>query len=258
MALYDRIGVGYDTTRSADPYLLSRMLHHLRPRAAARYLDVGCGTGNYAAAMREEGLRVVGLDFAATMLNRAREKHPSMAWVRARGEAIPFPARAFAGATCTFVHHHMEDPARAFAEVYRVVEPGARFVLLNATVEQTRGYWLLEYFPRMMAQAMAPFERLDTVGALTAAGFRIECEEQYEIRRDLRDNFLYCGKHRPEMYLDPRVRTGISSFANAADQDEIEKGVERIAQDIASGRIENVIRSYAHDKGDYMFTGAAK
>ena len=201
---------------------------------------------------------MVGFDFAITMLNRAREKQPAAAWVRARAEAIPFAARSFAGVTCTFVHHHMDDVVGAFTEVSRVVEPGARFVILNATAEQTRRYWVAEYFPRMIVEASAPYDRVDTIAALAGAGFRIECEELYEVRPDLRDNFLYCGKHRPAMYLDPRVRAGISSFANASDQAEIETGLERIAADIASGRIEEVIRSYVHDKGDYTFTVAVK
>ena len=47
------IGVGYDSTRSADPYILSRLLHHLSPTADASYLDVGCGTGNFPIAMKD-------------------------------------------------------------------------------------------------------------------------------------------------------------------------------------------------------------
>jgi len=43
MALYDRIGVGYDDTRQADPYLRSRLIHHLRPSPSGRYLDIGSG-----------------------------------------------------------------------------------------------------------------------------------------------------------------------------------------------------------------------
>jgi hypothetical protein len=50
------------------------------------------------------------------------------------------------------------------------------------------------------------------------------------------------------------VRAGISCFANAPDPDEIERGVKRLAADIASGRIAEVMRVYAWDGGDYMFT----
>ena len=114
MALYDRIGVGYDTTRQADPYLLSRLIYHLCPRASGRYLDVGSGTGNYTIAMHQAGVPIRGLELSATMLARAKEKCPAIAWHNGRAEAIPFASGSFDGATCTFVHHHMADPVAAF------------------------------------------------------------------------------------------------------------------------------------------------
>jgi hypothetical protein len=95
-----------------------------------------------------------------------------------------------------------------------------------------------------------------TVDVLESAGFRIECEEKYDVARDLKDLFLYCGKHQPERYLDPRIRSGISSFADAPDQEEITRGLQRLAADINSGRIKEVIRKFAYDGGDYMFTVA--
>ena len=159
----------------------------------------------------------------------------------------------------TFVHHHLGDSAIAgFREINRVLAPGARFVLLNATGEQTRHYWLNEYFPKTCAEANAPYEKLDTVEAFTRAGFRFVAEEKYDIAEDLQDWFLYCGKNHPERYFDPRVRSGISTFANASDQGEIERGLERLADDVKSGRIDKVMQKYAWDGGDYMFTIAAK
>jgi len=258
MALYDRIGVGYDTTRQADPYLLSRLIHHLRPRASGRYLDVGSGTGNYTIAMHQAGVPIRGLELSATMLKRAKEKGPSIAWHNGRAEAIPFASAIFDGATCTFVHHHMADPVAAFKEVHRVLKPHSRFVIFNGTAEQMRHCWLNEYFPRAMEKATAPYERFETIDVLEAAGFRIECEEKYDIAPDLKDFFLYCGKHQPERYLDPRIRSGISSFADAPVQEEIARGVDRLAADIESLRIKDVMRSFAYDGGDYMFTVAER
>lgn len=258
MALYDRIGVGYDTTRQADPYLLSRLIHHLRPSHSGRYLDVGSGTGNYTLAMHRAALEFYGLEFSRIMLEPAKRKDPAIAWINARAEEIPFAADSFDGASCTFVHHHLSDQVAAFKEIHRVLKPGARLVILNATAEQTRRYWLIEYFPRAIEKAIAPYARFETTEVLTSAGFRIECEEKYDVAPDLKDLFLYCGKNRPERYLDPRILSGISAFANAPDAEEIDRGLKRLADDIESGRINRVIRSFAHDRGDYMFTVASK
>jgi ubiquinone/menaquinone biosynthesis C-methylase UbiE len=258
MALYDKIGIGFDTTRTADPYLCSRLIHHLKPVAGARYLDVGCGTCNYTAALADAGLRMTGLEISSEMLSRAREKRPALALVRASADAIALCAGAFAGAICTFVHHHLPDPIAAFAEMRRVLAAGARLVVLNGTSEQLRHYWLCEYFPLTMEAAVRPLDRFVATDALRAAGFEIEAAELYEVREDLRDWFLYCGKHHPERYLEPRVRAGISCFANGPDAGEIDRGVARLAADIESGRIADVMRAYAWDGGDYMFTVARR
>src|SRR5215469_11331027 len=258
MALYDRIGVGYDGMRHADPYLLSRILHYLAPRRDARYLDVGSGTGNYTIAMRQAGVPICGLEISATMLARACAKSGDVTWLNGNVLALPFRDRTFAGATMTFVHHHLADPIAGFREINRVLAFGARFVLLNATAEQLRHYWLHEYFPNLLKESNAPYEKHDTVEALTAAGFEFVAEEKYDVAEDLQDWFMYCGKRHPERYLDARVRSGISGFANATDPGQIERGLARLAGDISSGRIAEVMRQYAWDGGDYMFTIAAK
>jgi ubiquinone/menaquinone biosynthesis C-methylase UbiE len=258
MALYDKIGVGYDTTRRADPYILSRLLFHLAPQPDQSYLDVGCGTANYTVAIAEARVRIVGIDFSRTMLDRAREKRASLPLLNARAEALPFKSASFAGATCTFVHHHMDDPVAGFREVRRVLRPGARLVLLNSTVEQMQHYWMREYFPKAMAQAAAPLERFEARGALDAAGFKISALEPYSVRDDLKDWFMLCGKNKPELYLDAKVRAGISGFADARDQQEIAGGVERLRQDIETGRIRKVQRKYDWNGGEYMFTTAVR
>ena len=258
MALYDKIGVGYDTTRCADPFILSRLLQHLAPSTDGFYLDVGCGTGNYTSAIAGTGTRIVGIDFSRTMLARAREKTPSLPLNNARAEALPFKSASFNGATCTFVHHHMDDPVGAFREVHRVLRPGGRLVLLNSTAAQMEHYWVREYFPELMERATAPYLRFEARGALAAAGFTVAASEAFDVTDDLKDWFLLCGKNRPELYLDPRVRAGISFFANAQNKNEVEVGVERLRQDIASGRVAEVQRKHAWDGGDYTFTVAVR
>jgi SAM-dependent methyltransferase len=208
--------------------------------------------------MYRAGVSIRGIELSTTMLGRAKKKGPELLWHNGYAEAMPFRSSSFDGATCTFVHHHMRDPIAGFREAHRVLKSGSHLVVLNCKAEQVQHYWLNEYFPRMMRKATEPYERFETVNVLEMAGFRIECEEKYEVAPDLKDFFLYCGKFNPEMYLDPRIRSGISSFADAPDQQEIEGGLKRLTADIESGRITEVMRAYAHDGGDYMFTVASK
>jgi SAM-dependent methyltransferase len=172
--------------------------------------------------------------------------------------ALPFKDRSFSGATCTFVHHHMDDPIAAFREVHRVLRAGSRLVLLNSTAAQMEHYWVREYFPKLMERATAPYVRFEMLGALGAAGFEVAEVEAFDVTDDLKDWFLLCGKNRPELYLDPRVRAGISFFANAEDRGEVEVGVEKLRNDIESGRVADVQRKHAWDGGDYTFTVAVR
>ena len=51
---YDIIGVNYNLTRKADPYLYKRLHFFLNPQIKGTYLDIGCGTGNYTAKFAQE------------------------------------------------------------------------------------------------------------------------------------------------------------------------------------------------------------
>ena len=50
---------------------------------APRNVDLGCGTGQLAALLRERwpDAIVIGIDSSAEMIERARNDHPSMTWV---------------------------------------------------------------------------------------------------------------------------------------------------------------------------------
>lgn len=258
---YDRTGSSYDATRRADPYIAGRLVHHLRPRPGGVHLDVGCGTGNYAAALAAAGVGgLLGLDRSAAMVRRAAGKGVAGArWCVADAAALPLADGRAGGAVCTLAVHHFADLGRACREVGRVLRPGGRFVVFTATRRQMRGCWLNAYFPRAVARAIDQMPDFDALaGALAAGGFDVVGTEPYDVRDDLQDLFMYAGKHRPHLYLDPRVRAGISAFAALADPAEVADGCRRLAADLAAGRFDDVRRSYRHDAGDYLFVVAER
>ncbi len=266
IALYDRIGGGYDATRRADPYLTGRLLAHLRPAPGAPYLDAACGTGNYTVALAAAGVTMIGADVSARMIATARAKgaaaggdQPPPYWLAADIAALPFGTSAFTGATCTLALHHFADLTAAFAEVGRVVRADGRFVMLTATPDQMNRYWLCRYFPEMMARSAAQMPAFGALAAaLRAAGFMRIMTAPYAVRPDLQDLFLYSGKHRPAIYLNPVVRANISSFAHLAPEREVSDGCERLAHDIETGHVDRVIAEAEHESGDYLFIVAER
>ena len=56
----------------------------------------------------------------------------------------------------------------------------------------------------------------------------------FRLPHDLRYNFAAAGRRRPEVYLDPDVRAGMSAFA-LAEPRAVEEGVGRLRRDLAVG-----------------------
>ena len=259
MADYDEIGIGYDQTRRADPHIVSRIVHHLDIRDEGLYLDVACGTGNYTvAAAGLTGAAFCGIDVSEHMIGTARKKSREIQWSVGDVCAMPYRDSTFSGALCILAVHHFEDLDGALNEVFRVMDRG-RLVIFTSDRQQMEGYWLNEYCPETMCRSTANMPDIAEVShSLARAGFENIVTELYEVQPDLQDWFMYCGKHRPEMYLDPTIRKGSSGFAKFADRDEVTRGLERLSRDIESGRIDEVIASYDNDHGDYAFLVAEK
>jgi len=259
VALYDTIGRTYDTTRKADPEITRCLARYLKFAPGASYLDIGCGTGNYTVALQNLGARMHGLELTFTMLAKARLKSDRVRWIQGNAEALPFRDRYFDGAIATVTIHHMKNPWRTFEEVFRVMRHG-RFVIFTGDHAQMNGYWLKEYFPNAIAAAIKQMPSAQSVVThLELAGFTIVETEPWEVPRDIQDWFLYAGKYRPEIYLDPNVRAGISFFAQGiCTPEETAAGCAKLDADIKSGRIEEVTKKYRHDLGDYLFVIATK
>jgi hypothetical protein len=118
---------------------------------------------------------------------------------------------------------------------------------------------LAEYFPEAISKSADQLPALEKITrALTSAGLELVATEPYSVRGDLQDLFLYSGKWRPEIYLEPEVRAGISTFALHCLPSELEEGCERLAMDIENGEVREVIQRYLHDGGDYLFVIAER
>ncbi len=85
-------------------------------------LDVGCGVGSNLELMRARGLSVIGSEISRPAAVAARRSAPVAV---ADGMRLPFADGAFGAAVCTEVLEHVDDPRVVFAEMQRVLRPGA-------------------------------------------------------------------------------------------------------------------------------------
>jgi len=115
-----------------DPPSFRRRLHFLlgEVRPEDRALDVGCGTGDFTAAMARAGADAIGVDVAEAALRRARSRHPGVEFrlVPLDGP-LPFEDGSFELVWASEVIEHVADTARWLSEVRRVLAPGGRLLV---------------------------------------------------------------------------------------------------------------------------------
>jgi len=125
--------------------------------AGSAVLDLCCGTGDQAVALKRRGARVAAADFCVPMLAIARRKFARAAAPRpgalaADALALPFPARRFQGATVSFGLRNVADLDAALSQLAGVLEPGGRLVVLEfavPTLQPLKGLYLF-YFRRLL------------------------------------------------------------------------------------------------------------
>lgn len=256
---YDDIGINYNASRQADNYLAERLLHHLNPKPNGLYLDIGCGTGNYTNKLQQKGYNFIGIDPSKEMLKKANLLNPNIDWRLGQAENLSLSSKSFDGIIGSLTIHHWTDLEKGFKALYRVLKDDCNLVIFTSTPNQMTGYWLNHYFPTMMKDSMLQMPTLKLIkSALKQAGFSSFNTEPYSIKPDLKDLFLYSGKHNPKLYLKQNVRRGISSFSSLANADEVETGLKYLEADIKTNKIDEIIKSYKNDLGDYLFIVSKK
>lgn len=100
------------------------------------YLDLCAGTldvGAMLAHTRGFRGRVLGADFAEPMLRRGIGKADPSTLVPVNADALTLPLRdqSMSGAIVAFGIRNLADLGEGFREVHRVLQPGARFVILE-------------------------------------------------------------------------------------------------------------------------------
>lgn len=134
-AMFDAIAGRYDLvnrvmTLGMDVGWRHAAVRELRLPGRALVADLACGTGDLCRALRAAGYRGVGFDFSLGMLARARTDAPLVAADVLR---LPLRDRSVDGATCGFALRNVVDLEAFLAEIARVVRPGGRVAILEAS-----------------------------------------------------------------------------------------------------------------------------
>jgi len=143
-------------------------------------LDVGCGLKRMETLVGDTVDRYVGLDHEGSLHD------PDGADLIGTAYRIPSPDNHFQSLLCTSVLEHLEEPADALAEAFRVLEPG------GVALYTAQFFWHVHEAPRDFYRytrhglehlfAQAGFEVLE-VGALCGFWVTFTTELNYYLRR---------------------------------------------------------------------------
>ncbi|HVI59455.1 MAG TPA: malonyl-ACP O-methyltransferase BioC [Luteimonas sp.] len=180
---FARASAGYDAAAALQHEVESRLLEsldYLEDRAPDTVLDVGCGPGHAAAAMRRRWprARVLALDLAMPMLRQARTRsgwnplQKPVDRINADARALPLADGSVDVLFCNLCLQWVEDLAATFAGFRRVLRPDG-LLLCSTFGPDTLQELRTAFAVADSAPHVSPFASIAQFGdALVHAGFR--------------------------------------------------------------------------------------
>lgn len=141
--LFSRIAPKYDLLNSLLSFSVDRQWRRqavspLTSPQFARVLDLCAGTLSMSLELcrKNDTVQIDAVDFSEEMLNEGKKRIPFRCQNQIRpfcgdGLALPFKDRSFDGAMCAYGMRNIDDNPKALAELYRVIKPGGRLVILE-------------------------------------------------------------------------------------------------------------------------------
>jgi SAM-dependent methyltransferase len=183
---FDALAARYDELRPVDEswWRVFDAIVTLGDLRGRRVVEVGAGTGRFAAALAERAhARVWAVDKSPEMVGRAKGLGVNARVARA--ESLPFKQGWFDRGVSRMSVHLFDRP-RAFAELRRVLAPeGAATVAITDPVQFGQG-WLDPFFPSAAGVDAARFPNAEALERdLSGAGFACVRIERLEVRNEL-------------------------------------------------------------------------
>ncbi|MBP8828854.1 MAG: ArsR family transcriptional regulator [Desulfobacter sp.] len=154
--------------------------------------DLGCGTGEMLAGLLGRGGKtLIGVDASPEMLEQARLRLPESQNLELRiGELehLPMREQEVDAALMSMVLYHVSEPEKAIREVYRVLNPGGLFLLVDFLKHDQ------EQIKDIIGGVWLGFTQQQISGWLDRTGFNLKHTESYPVEKTLTLTFYLAQK----------------------------------------------------------------
>ena len=196
----------------------SYQLHEYRNYMGKKVLDVGCGNGYVLSKYADEGAEVSGVDITKTGIDLCKKRFEYLGlkgdFQVADAQNLPFENNTFDCICSMGVLHHVPDTKKAVSEIYRVLKPGGRLIVMfyyRGSAKYQWRYRIRSIFSSKSLQRLV--NEVDGVGNPKGTVFsRSELADTLKDFCDVtmfvdcidsRDIFLRLGKHIPDSFCKP-------------------------------------------------------
>lgn len=114
---------------------IGAMMEWMNLRQGSTVLDIGCGVGRHAQALKALGYKVTGLDLSEVLLAEARRNDPegSIEWVKGDMRRLPLESESYEATVNLFTSFgyfdDLQDNTRVLQEIKRVLKPDGRYLI---------------------------------------------------------------------------------------------------------------------------------
>jgi ubiquinone/menaquinone biosynthesis C-methylase UbiE len=154
------------------------VLDRMPVEAGDTVLDLGCGSGYAARALREvkEAGRAYGVDASPEMVRNARSytDDPAVGFLQGDFERLPFETDSVDHAFSMEAFYYAEDPHRVLSDLHRVLRPGGTFsCAVNFYEENVHSH----QWPEKVGVEMIRWDREQYRTAFREAGFHVAAQD---------------------------------------------------------------------------------